>query len=298
MIWLEKSSMNSKVLLSQMRSSDAVGDLERRRDQVLDVLAEECGLAQRAQAVVPRRIGGAERRAGAARAARRSCCPGRTKTSPSRAPPARCRRSATGSRACRSRSSSRDIARAGFRNGETDRRRCPANRDRMLPSRAPLGNSCLFCVRPRLSWRVMAVTWTARSSMTKKETGRSGEERLIARYFRPLAKHPGAFGLVDDAAAHRAACGLRSRAHGRRHRRRRAFLSRRSARYGRQEGAAGEPVRPRRQGRAAARIPAHARAAEGDRRAWLAPFARGLGADADSSIVRCSAATPCARPAR
>ena len=29
----------------------------------------------------------------------------------------------------------------------------------------------------------------------------SGEERLIARYFRPLAKHPGAFGLIDDAAA-------------------------------------------------------------------------------------------------
>ena len=29
----------------------------------------------------------------------------------------------------------------------------------------------------------------------------SGEERLIARYFRPLAKHPGAFGLLDDAAA-------------------------------------------------------------------------------------------------
>jgi len=29
----------------------------------------------------------------------------------------------------------------------------------------------------------------------------SGEERLIARYFRPLAKHPAALGLVDDAAA-------------------------------------------------------------------------------------------------
>ncbi len=29
----------------------------------------------------------------------------------------------------------------------------------------------------------------------------SAEERLIARYFRPLAKHPGAFGLADDAAA-------------------------------------------------------------------------------------------------
>lgn len=29
----------------------------------------------------------------------------------------------------------------------------------------------------------------------------SAEERLIGRYFRPLATHPGAFGLTDDAAA-------------------------------------------------------------------------------------------------
>jgi thiamine-monophosphate kinase len=29
----------------------------------------------------------------------------------------------------------------------------------------------------------------------------SPEDRLIARYFRPLAKHPGAFGFADDAAA-------------------------------------------------------------------------------------------------
>jgi thiamine-monophosphate kinase len=29
----------------------------------------------------------------------------------------------------------------------------------------------------------------------------SGEDRLIARYFKPLAKHPAALGLVDDAAA-------------------------------------------------------------------------------------------------
>src|ERR1700723_1927934 len=29
----------------------------------------------------------------------------------------------------------------------------------------------------------------------------SAEARLIARYFRPLAKHPGAFNLTDDAAA-------------------------------------------------------------------------------------------------
>ena len=28
----------------------------------------------------------------------------------------------------------------------------------------------------------------------------SGEERLIARYFKPLATHPGALGLIDDAA--------------------------------------------------------------------------------------------------
>ena len=31
-------------------------------------------------------------------------------------------------------------------------------------------------------------------------TGASGEETLIARYFRPLATDPGAFGLIDDAA--------------------------------------------------------------------------------------------------
>ena len=29
----------------------------------------------------------------------------------------------------------------------------------------------------------------------------SAEDRLIARYFKPLAKHPGAFGFADDAAA-------------------------------------------------------------------------------------------------
>jgi thiamine-monophosphate kinase len=33
----------------------------------------------------------------------------------------------------------------------------------------------------------------------QQETG-SAEDRLIARYFRPLAKHPGAFALADDAA--------------------------------------------------------------------------------------------------
>jgi thiamine-monophosphate kinase len=37
-------------------------------------------------------------------------------------------------------------------------------------------------------------------AMVKKKTV-SGEERLIARHFGPLARHPGAFGLLDDAAA-------------------------------------------------------------------------------------------------
>ena len=37
--------------------------------------------------------------------------------------------------------------------------------------------------------------------MTQAAKRLSGEDRLIARYFKPLAKHPGAFGLVDDAAA-------------------------------------------------------------------------------------------------
>ena len=36
--------------------------------------------------------------------------------------------------------------------------------------------------------------------MDKDNAAPSGEERLIARYFGPLATHPGAFGLADDAA--------------------------------------------------------------------------------------------------
>jgi thiamine-monophosphate kinase len=36
--------------------------------------------------------------------------------------------------------------------------------------------------------------------MSTEGTSESGEDRLIARYFKPLAKHPGAFALTDDAA--------------------------------------------------------------------------------------------------
>ena len=39
-----------------------------------------------------------------------------------------------------------------------------------------------------------------RKKQTSRKTAGSAEDRLIARYFKPLARHPGAFGLDDDAA--------------------------------------------------------------------------------------------------
>jgi hypothetical protein len=37
-------------------------------------------------------------------------------------------------------------------------------------------------------------------AMIQKQLLDSGEDRLIAKYFRPLVRHPGALGLTDDAA--------------------------------------------------------------------------------------------------
>jgi thiamine-monophosphate kinase len=37
-------------------------------------------------------------------------------------------------------------------------------------------------------------------AMAKPDDNMSAEDRLIARYFAPLATHPGALGLSDDAA--------------------------------------------------------------------------------------------------
>ena len=91
----------------------------------------------------------------------------------------------------------------------------------------------------------------------------SAEDRLIARYFKPLAKHPGAFGLHRRRRRDHAARGPRPRAQDRRADRRRAFLPRRSGRRRRPQGAARQPLRSRRQGRGAARLPAGDRAAEG-----------------------------------
>src|SRR5215468_2440238 len=38
-----------------------------------------------------------------------------------------------------------------------------------------------------------------KDTMTRRTP--SGEDEIIAHYFRPLAKHPAAFGLIDDCAA-------------------------------------------------------------------------------------------------
>ena len=43
--------------------------------------------------------------------------------------------------------------------------------------------------------------------MTKRAAGQTGEDEIIARYFRPLARHPAAFGLIDDCAALPVAAG-------------------------------------------------------------------------------------------
>ena len=140
----------------------------------------------------------------------------------------------------------------------------------------------------------------APASSARRRVGRRGatrrgsaEDRLIARYFKPLAKHPGALGLTDEPPRITPPAGPRPRAHDRRASiARRAFLSRRSAGWRRAQGAAREPVGSRRQGRGAARLPAGARAAEGLRRR----LARGVRARArrgcrSTTTARCSAAT-------
>ena len=88
---------------------------------------------------------------------------------------------------------------------------------------------------------------------------RLSEDELIARFFAPAAG-PAALGLKDDAALSDAAGRLRPRADLRRAGGRSAFLRRRSARLDRPQGAAGEPLRSGRQGRAPAWFPAVARA--------------------------------------
>jgi thiamine-monophosphate kinase len=118
--------------------------------------------------------------------------------------------------------------------------------------------------------------------MRKPRQAASGEERLIERYFRPLARHPGAFGLIDDAASITppAGCDLVLTADG--------IVA----------GVhffPGDP--PDTIAKKALRVNLSDLAAKGARplgflltlalpeevgARWLAPFARGLGADADA----------------
>ena len=77
----------------------------------------------------------------------------------------------------------------------------------------------------------------------------SGEDSLIARYFTPIATDPGAFGLDDDAAILKArgedivvtTDAIVEGVH---------FLPDDPARHHRAQGAAGEPLRSRGEGRA------------------------------------------------
>ena len=107
-------------------------------------------------------------------------------------------------------------------------------------------------------------------------TIQSAEDRLIARYFAPLATHPGALGLSDDAAFIKPppGCDLvltTDAIVGGVH-----FFTDDAAGSGGQQGVAGESVRPRRQGRKAARISVVARAAEGNRRRLARSICRRL----------------------
>jgi thiamine-monophosphate kinase len=114
----------------------------------------------------------------------------------------------------------------------------------------------------------------------QQETG-SAEDRLIARYFRPLAKHPGALALADDAAVIEPPAGCE-------------IVLKTDGIIGGVHFFPDDP--PETVGKKALRVNLSDLAAKGARplgflltlaipesigEAWLAPFARGLGADAD-----------------
>jgi len=114
----------------------------------------------------------------------------------------------------------------------------------------------------------------------QQETG-SAEDRLIARYFRPLAKHPGAFALSDDAAVIEPPAGCE-------------IVLKTDGIIGGVHFFPDDP--PDTVGRKALRVNLSDLAGKGAKplgflltlavpkgigEEWLSPFARGLGADAD-----------------
>ena len=133
--------------------------------------------------------------------------------------------------------------------GASFREAGPASATRS-PTRGDLAPATSFsrCAnRPAADFRRKA------SEISSLMSPRPSEDDLIARIFAPLAG-PAGLGLGDDVALADAAAGRRSRPHHRRAGRGRAFLRRRSARRDRPQGAAGQSLRPRRQGRRAARL--------------------------------------------
>jgi thiamine-monophosphate kinase len=117
--------------------------------------------------------------------------------------------------------------------------------------------------------------------MSDEQRAESGEDRLIARYFKPLATHPGAFGLVDDAAVIEPPVGC-------------DLVLKTDGIVGGVHFFPDDP--PDAVAKKALRVNLSDLAAKGARPlgflltlalpreigdAWLAPFARGLGADAD-----------------
>src|SRR4029077_3046700 len=76
-------------------------------------------------------------------------------------------------------------------------RLCRPGRDRNGECGARSAGASAPCGR---IWRRVGGGTKSPSNQNEFRDGLSGEERLIARYFRPLATAPSAFGLGDDAA--------------------------------------------------------------------------------------------------
>src|SRR5262245_32832173 len=74
----------------------------------------------------------------------------------------------------------------------------------MSPTPSSSARRPAWSTRCSTSWRGSCAAPSSRRRevmAARTSRGPSAEERLIAKYFRPLARHPGAFRLVDDAAA-------------------------------------------------------------------------------------------------
>src|SRR6195256_5090721 len=221
----------------------AVGNLERRRDQMLGVLARECGLAQRPQAVVAGRIGRPQCRAGAAGklvdhvalrrregfpVARRQYDVVVAREDPELAvlaPVAGMLLAQDGvmgkwigidvrrieiecfQRHLPGNVEFGELARAIIPRCRPPRKRGPYSRGLGVwhdgsPTYVRLARHTHVRCRSRVNPRSGAGTalWQYLNAMSKEKQPESAEERLIARYFKPLATHPGALGLLDDAA--------------------------------------------------------------------------------------------------